>query len=107
MYFDGWLSAGDEVVLRDSEGEILGVSELAADEHVSASPQGPDGTIVVCSWEASLEGAPVNRFAYTLEVADFDDVTLSPESVAQGEVSPLPRSAMGMLAGDDVLFEVR
>ncbi len=29
-YVDGWLSAGDEVVLRNSEGEVLGVSVLRA-----------------------------------------------------------------------------
>jgi hypothetical protein len=104
-YFDGWLSTGDEVVLRDSEGGIVGVSELRADEHVPNSPQGPGGATVMCSWEASFEDVPVNRPAYVFAVADFGEAALSRESVAQGHVSLRPRSAIGMLAGDDVLFQ--
>ncbi|QGU04217.1 hypothetical protein [Corynebacterium comes] len=105
-YFDGWLSSGDRVLLRDSEGEILGVSDLRAHEPFRDSSQGPGGTTVVCSWEASFQDVPANRLAYTLEVADFGEVALSRESIGQGEVSLRPRSAMGVLAGEDVLFAV-
>ncbi|MCS5479905.1 hypothetical protein NYP18_09580 [Corynebacterium sp. YIM 101645] len=106
-YFDGWLSTGDEVALRDSNGKTLGVSQLRADEHVSNNPPGPGEVTVMCSWEASFEDVPIHYFAPTLRVGEFGEVSLSRDSVTQGNVRLRPRSAMGVLAGDDVLFEVR
>jgi|GEM_PF-7037104 len=105
-YFDGWLSAGDHVLLRDSEGEIMGVSELQAAKDFHDSPTGPGEATVVCSWEANFEDVSVNRDAYTLRLGEFGEAVVSRESIAQGEVKLQPRSAMSVLAGDGVLAQV-
>lgn len=106
LYFDGWLNSGDQVFLRDAEGKVLGSSELRATDSFRDGPSGSGGAAVVCSWEAILEGVPVNRLAYTVGIADFGEVVVSRDGVEQGELSLRPRSAMAVLAGEGVLVEV-
>lgn len=104
-YFDGWLSSGDRVVLRDSGREMLGVAELRSVDRLRDGPPRRRETSVVCSWEASFEDVPADHPAYILEITDFGEVALSRESIAQGDVRLHPRTAMAMLTGENVLFE--
>ncbi|QXN74925.1 hypothetical protein SEA_POSH_17 [Gordonia phage Posh] len=90
-FYDGRVSAGDSVVIRGSNGEILGKGTLSG----GGSGNGP-----ACSFPFEIEDVDAGQSGYSIEVGPYEPLVVSSDELSNPGFSLTARTAMDVVLNE-------